>query len=213
MFCRDHIFLDCLVISKQSVHHLFFGWSVHRQSSSGHVPCGTHSCICTCFCTHVNFFDCTCDRISDRVHNCTSDLFGWSRVRFPDLAAWSFCGSRVQFPDPDHLFSGPLYPWPMSLTPTIRGSGWLCGKNKTSMRKKNPVKPFQQAKTCLVQVKIQADFWHILHTWWYVLIICNSACGEKDRCHYVIHLWHFQITILYSLQSHDDFHPHETLIV
>jgi hypothetical protein len=38
----------------------------------------------------------------------------------------------------------------------IGGSVWLAEKNKTSMRKKNPVKPMPACKNLFVQVKIQA---------------------------------------------------------
>ncbi len=87
-----------------------------------------------------------------------------------------------------------------------------CGK--TSVRKK-PVKPLPACKNLVVQVKIQAGLWHVLHTWWYVLIISVSACGEGDWCHYFVLFVTCTIYCLYiTLQSQDDdFHPHDTLIV
>ena len=75
-----------------------FGRSGRRPSSSGHIPRGVFSCICACFRTHVNFYDCTRDSISDRMHDCTIDLFGRSRVQTPGLANDLFCGSRVRTP-------------------------------------------------------------------------------------------------------------------
>ena len=88
---------------------------------------------------------------SNRMHDRTDDFFGPSRVWTPGLAHDLFCWSRVWFPDLAAWFfvgpgfdsqtrspvSGLWYPWPMSLAPTIRGSGWLCRKIKPSWGKKS----------------------------------------------------------------------------
>jgi hypothetical protein len=59
-------------------------------------------------------------------------------------------------------------------------------KNKTSVRGENTVKLVPACKNLIVQVKIQAGVWHVLHTWWYVWIINICTCGEGDWCPYFV---------------------------
>ena len=83
--------------------------------------------FCMCFCMHASSHEHT---------HCTHDLFGRSRNGTPDLAAWSFCGSRVWFPGPDHLFQA------CTICGLCHSPPWLedqvgLQKNKTYMRKKS----------------------------------------------------------------------------
>ena len=104
MFWKERIFFIWCIIFKM-VCLLFVFWSVWPSSviQRTHIL-GTRSCICRCFHKHINFYNRICNHITDCMHNCTNDLFGRFRVPTPALAAWSFCGSRVRFPGPDHLF-------------------------------------------------------------------------------------------------------------
>ena len=54
-------------------------------------------------------------------------------------------------------------------------------------------------KSLVVQVKIQDGLWHVLRTWWYVLIIGISAWGEGDWCHDFVLLWHVQYAVVIVL--------------
>ena len=88
-------FVICKMVSPTSIF-----WSVLLSS----VVQQTHSMWNSfvhlrVFRTHVNFYDPVHDSISNRIHNCTSNLFGWSRVWTPGLAHDLFCWSRVRFPD------------------------------------------------------------------------------------------------------------------
>ena len=96
-----------------------FGRSVHRPSSSGHVPHGTRSCICSVSCTREILqsrarshlaIACTIARTIFLIGPGFEPLalhlidFYGSRVRIPARAAWSFRGTRVRFPGPDRPF-------------------------------------------------------------------------------------------------------------
>ena len=50
-----------------------FGQSGRRPSSTGHVPCGTRSCICAHFRTHVNFYDHSHNRKVSHAYNIRAD--------------------------------------------------------------------------------------------------------------------------------------------
>ncbi len=162
MLCKEHIFSDNLSFLKWSVRRPFFGRSGHRPLSSGHVPHGTCSCICAYFVCMWNFMILCTITFSDRVHDCTNDLFGWSRVRTPGIAHDQFVGVKGLSPSPcSTIFSwvqgsipwpwlpvfGPVYPWPMSLAPTNGATGGTANK-KTLIRGK---------KTCLY------DWWPLLY--------------------------------------------------
>ena len=82
---------------------------------------------------------------SNCVHDCTNNLFGWSRVqtpglaydlfcgsrvRFPDLTAWSCCGSRVRFLGPDHLFQAQSIRGLCHSPPSLEDQVSFCGKIK-----------------------------------------------------------------------------------
>ena len=95
----------------------FFGRSGRRPSSSGHVPRGTCSCICTCFVRTWSFTIACAIAFSDRVHDCMNDLFDRSRVRTPGLARDRFLWVQGLNPCPcSTIFSwvqGSI-PWPWS---------------------------------------------------------------------------------------------------
>ena len=90
---------------------------------------------------------------------------------------------------------------------------WLMEKENL-IEEKNPVEPLPECKNLLSQGKIFAGLWHVLHTRWHVKIISVSSCGEGDRCHSLILLWHVLFAACFVLLSHDDdLHPHETMSV
>ena len=116
MFCREHIFFDWCIIFWTVCPSSVFGRSDHCLSSTRHVPCGTCLCIkCarlfswlyawsywqSCARSYTQSFFVGPGFEPLALHH---SLFGRSRVRTPDLAAWSFCGSRVRFPDPITCF-------------------------------------------------------------------------------------------------------------
>ncbi len=99
MFCKEHIFSDWCIIFEWSVHHPFLvGLAiVHRPLDMFHVEL-----VCASACILVRTLIFTIVRMivfSDCFHDRTNDLFGWSRVWTPDLALDLFCGSRVRFYD------------------------------------------------------------------------------------------------------------------
>ncbi len=157
-FCREHMFFWLMPHFLNSLSAIHFFWLVWPSMSvcPSSVIQQTHSMWnlfvhLSVLCTHVNYHDWLHNHMSDRVHDCTNNLFSQSRVWTPDLAAqsfcedrvWapalavqSFCGSRVQFPGPDCLFLGLLYPWPTSLTPTNAATSSTAGQ-KLLLEEKN----------------------------------------------------------------------------
>jgi hypothetical protein len=115
--CREHIFSDHSSFLKRSVRRPFFVRSGRCPSSSGRVPRGTRSCICTCFVRTWNFTIACAIAFSDRVHDRTNDLFDRSRVRTPGLARDRFSWVQGSNPCPcSTIFSwvqGSI-PWPWS---------------------------------------------------------------------------------------------------
>ncbi len=84
---------------------------------------------CLYFVRTWNFTIACAIAFSDRVHDRTNDLFGWSRVRTPGLARDWFLWVQGSTPCPCSMIfswvqgsipwswspvSGPMYPWPMS---------------------------------------------------------------------------------------------------
>ena len=82
------------------------------------------------------------------------------------------------------------------------------------MEEKNPVEPLSAGQKPGAQVKILC--WYVT-CFTYTLVwkrINVSSCGEGDRCHSLILLWHVICAACFALLSHyDDLHPHETLSV
>ncbi len=86
-----------------------FGRSGRRPSSSGHVPRGTRSCICTCFMRTWNFTIACAIAFSDRVHDRTNDRFQSVQGSNPWPCTWSiFMGPGFEsLPVQHDLFVGP----------------------------------------------------------------------------------------------------------
>ena len=86
MFLQGTYLFGSFVTFKTVCPSSVFGRSGRRPSSSGHVPCGTRSCICTYFVCTWNLTIACAIAFSDRVHDRTNDLFDRYRVQTPGLA-------------------------------------------------------------------------------------------------------------------------------
>ena len=148
---RNTIFLDDSSFLKQSVHHPFFGQSGNCPSSSRHIPCGTHLCICACFCIHVHFYNGMHKCTRNGIHNHMNDLFllvkglnPWPCSTIflsvqglsPYPCSTTFLWVQGSIPWPWLPVLRPLYPWTTSLAPTNGATGGTANK-KALIRGKN----------------------------------------------------------------------------
>ena len=109
IFCKEHDLFGCFVIFKTVCPSSVFGRSGRRPSSSGHVPCGTRSCICTCFVRTWNLRSRARSHLAIACTIARTIVFDRSRVRTPGLARDRFfMGPGFEsLPVQHDLFVGP----------------------------------------------------------------------------------------------------------